>query len=292
MRTAQQYEIQAIPLALLHGRQYADRITDSEAVSRIAENYDPRLMEPIKVRRDGAGGYEVVEGRHRLEAFKLMQEDTIPAQVLDLSDDEAKLIAIAGNNARNADTPRTKGIAWLELQRHGYSPIEAARAIGATAATAEKYAAISKVDARVAQLHEEKKLGGLGIIYAISQVKGLSGAGQFALARRYMQEVAKGKPLTTGQFTEFCFAVGKELLSRRNLKAQHSGQAMLCSDDEDLAEVQAIRAASDATAALVKPKTTFKAHERAALTDADIEAWARRNPAKFLAIVRRVYRDE
>ena len=69
-------------------------------------------------------------------------------------------------------------------------------------------------------------------------------------------------------------------------------RSMLCSDDEDLAEVQAIRAASDATAVLVKPKTTFKAHEQAALTDADIEAWARRNPAKFLAIVRRIYRDE
>lgn len=59
------------------------------------------LLYPILVRDLGAGEYRLVDGRQRLEAFRLLGRDTIPVVMSDkASDDEAMLDQVMANLAR------------------------------------------------------------------------------------------------------------------------------------------------------------------------------------------------
>ena len=59
------------------------------------------LMQPIIVRPKG-DGYALVVGLHRVEAFRLLGRETIPAMLSEAaSDDEAKLAEVMENLARN-----------------------------------------------------------------------------------------------------------------------------------------------------------------------------------------------
>lgn len=89
------------------------------------------LLQPISIRKVD-GGFEVIAGLHRLEAFKALGRATIPAIVRDDDDLRAELALIDEN-----------------LIRNDYSP-------------AERASAIARRKAIYEALHPETKLGGAG----------------------------------------------------------------------------------------------------------------------------------
>jgi ParB-like chromosome segregation protein Spo0J len=73
------------------------RPVDHDAVSRLAKSIkDIGLQYPISVLAN-AGRFRLVAGRHRLEAFRALNEETIPANVVKMDDRDARMWEIAEN---------------------------------------------------------------------------------------------------------------------------------------------------------------------------------------------------
>lgn len=73
------------------------REVDVVVVKRIADSIDQiGLRHPITVKRKGER-YVLIVGRHRLEAFKKLDRDFIPATIVTMTNDEARLWEIAEN---------------------------------------------------------------------------------------------------------------------------------------------------------------------------------------------------
>lgn len=80
------------------------RPVDPKVVADLARSIESHgLLQPIGVKPLDGSGYELIFGAHRLEAFKLLQCDTIPASVwaADLSTEESRLIELRENLDRN-----------------------------------------------------------------------------------------------------------------------------------------------------------------------------------------------
>ncbi len=76
------------------------------------------LLQPIVVRRLGAGEFEIVAGAHRAQACDLLGWTEIPAMVLDLDDLHAEMATIAENlhRAELTKLERDDQVArWIEL---------------------------------------------------------------------------------------------------------------------------------------------------------------------------------
>jgi len=159
-----------IPPDSISARQYAGRdreiisdvpIGDAVIVQGIADAYDPRLFEPVKVRDLGAGKYELVDGHHRLAAAKLLKLDSIPAIVVEFSSDADRLaVQVAANNARAKDSPETLGRLFARMQGGGTSESEAAHAVGVTVATARKYATLADAPDVIREWYRDGRLQG------------------------------------------------------------------------------------------------------------------------------------
>ena len=73
------------------------RAVRQDAVARIALSVDHiGLQHPITVQNTGTG-YRLVAGRHRLEAFRSLGKERIPATVAKMSESEARMWEIAEN---------------------------------------------------------------------------------------------------------------------------------------------------------------------------------------------------
>ena len=73
------------------------RAVDAEAVRRIAASVEAiGLQHPVTVRNDGRS-YCLIAGRHRLEALRSLGKDRIPANVVKMDDDEARMWEISEN---------------------------------------------------------------------------------------------------------------------------------------------------------------------------------------------------
>src|ERR1035437_8335436 len=73
------------------------RDLNAETVRTLADSSEKLgLRHPITVRRRN-GGYILVAGRHRVEAYKMLGLDNIPASIATTSDDDARLWEIAEN---------------------------------------------------------------------------------------------------------------------------------------------------------------------------------------------------
>lgn len=90
-----------IACALIDPNPYQPRLDyDPIEVRALADSIEEYgLLQPIVVRRDG-DRYTLVAGHTRLEAFKLLGRDTIPANIIDVSDTEMAALALIENVQR------------------------------------------------------------------------------------------------------------------------------------------------------------------------------------------------
>lgn len=90
-----------IACALIDSNPYQPRLDyDPIEVRALADSIEEYgLLQSIVVRRDG-DRYTLVAGHTRLEAFKLLGRDTIPANIIDVSDTEMAALALIENVQR------------------------------------------------------------------------------------------------------------------------------------------------------------------------------------------------
>lgn len=91
-----------IPIARIDPNPYQPRLNyDPEVVRERADSIEKHgLLQPIVVRRDGER-YTIIAGQTRLEAFKLLGRDMIPAKIIDVSDIEMASLALIENVQRS-----------------------------------------------------------------------------------------------------------------------------------------------------------------------------------------------
>lgn len=99
-----QAEVELIPLSLIDVPKKWRKVKKA-AVAEIAESVKvDGLLQPIGVRPLGER-FRLVLGRHRLESFRLLERDAIPAIVMDLDDVAERSATDAENLFRNPLTP-------------------------------------------------------------------------------------------------------------------------------------------------------------------------------------------
>ena len=93
------------------------RPIDEGSVNALASSIaDGALLNAITVRRvqksdEACGAYEVIAGMHRVEAFRHLGRQTIPAMILEVDDLRAELMLIDENLCRNDLTPAERASA-------------------------------------------------------------------------------------------------------------------------------------------------------------------------------------
>lgn len=94
------------------------------------------LKKPIKVTpratADGVEKYLLVCGEGRLKAFRSLGETTIPAMVVNVSDEDAFIMSLAENIARRQCRPLELLAGIRQLQEHGYASKVIAEKTGLT----------------------------------------------------------------------------------------------------------------------------------------------------------------
>lgn len=145
------------------------RSVDETSVKRLAKSIKSiGLQHPITVRSEG-GKFALIAGRHRLEAYRLLGEDSIPVDVVKMDKIDAEMWEISENLHRadlsvlERDTQVARWIELVEAKRVSRQPdakSEAGRPEGGVRAAARELG-VSEPDARravhVAGLSDEAK---------------------------------------------------------------------------------------------------------------------------------------
>lgn len=98
------------------------KVIDDEKMEELKESISENgVLNPILVRKDKNGSYEIISGHRRKHACEALGKDTIPAIVKDLSDDEAAILMVDSNIQREEILPSEKAYAYrikLEAMKH------------------------------------------------------------------------------------------------------------------------------------------------------------------------------
>jgi len=106
------------------------RYFDEEEIARLASSIRHRgLLQPIIVRPIGGDRYQIVAGERRFRAFQKLRKASIPAIIVEFTDEEAQAAAILENLQREDLNPleETEAILDLLAMRLGREPGEVVR---------------------------------------------------------------------------------------------------------------------------------------------------------------------
>jgi len=104
IQTIQEVKPEEIEISKIKSPRFHDRsYVSPERITALAENIQAYgLAQPIVVRRLPDGSYERIIGYIRIEAFKYLKKDRIPAVILDV-DEETALALMISENAQRED---------------------------------------------------------------------------------------------------------------------------------------------------------------------------------------------
>ncbi len=89
------------------------KVIDDEKMSDLVESIrENGILNPVIVRPDENGNYEMISGHRRLHAAGLVGLDKIPAIVKEMTDDEATIVMVDANIQREALLPSEKAFAY------------------------------------------------------------------------------------------------------------------------------------------------------------------------------------
>jgi ParB family chromosome partitioning protein len=127
--TLQSLEVQLLPLGSI--RVLNPRGRERRKFRQIVANIrDVGLKKPITVRPCRDGGYELVCGQGRLDAFRQLGQTMVPAIVRDVSQEEMLLMSLVENIARRNPTSMETVRDIVALRERGYSQTEIGQKIG------------------------------------------------------------------------------------------------------------------------------------------------------------------
>ena len=94
--------VKELPLADLHPfHNHPFRVIDDEEMQELSSSIQKRgVLNPILVRPDPSGGYEIISGHRRVRACQLAEKTDIPAIILHLDDDDAIILMVDSNIQR------------------------------------------------------------------------------------------------------------------------------------------------------------------------------------------------
>ncbi len=126
-------EIQTLKISQIEpNRSQPRRSFDEEALGELAESIrEHGVLQPILVRPQIYGGYQIVAGERRYRASRMAGLSEIPAIVRELSDSETMQIALIENLQRRDLSPleEAKGYKTL-MDEYNFSQEEVARTVG------------------------------------------------------------------------------------------------------------------------------------------------------------------
>ncbi len=98
------------------------KVLDDEKMAQTVESIKENgILVPIMVRNREAGGYEVISGHRRRHAAEILEMETVPVIIRDLTDDEAVIAMVDSNLQREEILPSEKAFAYkmkLEAMSH------------------------------------------------------------------------------------------------------------------------------------------------------------------------------
>lgn len=115
--------VQRIPLSELHPFEgHPFKVLDDDSMIETVESIRQMgIANPLIVRPDPDGGYEIISGHRRHHAAELAGLDTLPAIVRELDDDAAVIMMVDSNLQRETILPSEKALAYkmkLEAIKH------------------------------------------------------------------------------------------------------------------------------------------------------------------------------
>ena len=116
-------EVVRLPVALIRPFEgHPFKVLDDELMQDTVDSVlQFGILNPVIVRPDPGGGYEMVSGHRRLRACELAGVDEIPAIVRNLTDDEAVILMVDSNLQRETILPSERALAYkmkLEALKH------------------------------------------------------------------------------------------------------------------------------------------------------------------------------
>lgn len=98
------------------------KVVDDEAMQELADSIKTvGVLVPIIVRQMKDGKYEIISGHRRRRASEIVGNETIPAVIVKLNDDEAAILLVDSNLQREKLLPSERAYAYklkLEALRH------------------------------------------------------------------------------------------------------------------------------------------------------------------------------
>ena len=115
--------VQRIPLSALHPFEgHPFKVLDDDAMTETVESIRQMgVTNPLIVRPDPDGGYEIISGHRRHHAAELAGLDTLPVIVRELDDDAAVIMMVDSNLQRETILPSERALAYkmkLDAIRH------------------------------------------------------------------------------------------------------------------------------------------------------------------------------
>ncbi len=116
-------EVVRLPVALIRPFEgHPFKVLDDELMQDTVDSVlQFGILNPVIVRPDPGGGYEMVSGHRRLRACELAGVEEIPAIVRNLTDDEAVILMVDSNLQRETILPSERALAYkmkLEALKH------------------------------------------------------------------------------------------------------------------------------------------------------------------------------
>ena len=115
--------VQRMPLSQLHPFEgHPFKVLDDDAMTETVESIQQMgVANPLIVRPDSDGGYEIISGHRRHHAAEFAGLDTIPVIVRELDDDAAVIMMVDSNLQRENILPGERAKAYkmkLEAMKH------------------------------------------------------------------------------------------------------------------------------------------------------------------------------
>ncbi|MBI1335858.1 MAG: hypothetical protein GC164_02720 [Phycisphaera sp.] len=109
---------QVIPLDQLHAHPSNSNVMPEPMVAKLVEHIGRTDRYPPLIVRPHDAGYQVLDGHHRAEALRRLNQTEARCVVWDVGDDEALVLLATLNRLQGRDDPRKRASLVEELQQH------------------------------------------------------------------------------------------------------------------------------------------------------------------------------
>lgn len=162
-------QVVSIPLAEIHSfPNHPFRVMDDEEMAALSESIKQHgVLVPVIVRRDKAGGYELIAGHRRKRGSELAGCCDIPALIRNLTDDEATIIMVDSNIQRENILPSEKAWAYrmkMEALKHqgvkgdGFTADLVGKPAGDGGRTVQRYIRLTYLKKELLEYVDQKKM--------------------------------------------------------------------------------------------------------------------------------------